>query len=83
MYNGAHVKALQVNGFVWIENFTGSYVVFATPNPAQGNLTYAINLLNGEMISGAHSNIPWEMSGESVGAYSNLISGIEGNFTAN
>ncbi len=68
---------------VWITNFTGSYVVFATPNPAQGHPYYAINLTNGKVLS--NGNIPesvvYQMSGQDMGGYGSEIIGLPRVYT--
>ncbi len=57
----------------WITNFTGSYVVFASPSPANGNPYYAINLTTGNLLSNAMDLSPYW---QTMGGYSGSIEGL-------
>lgn len=67
----------------WITNFTGSYVVFATPNPAQGNPMYAINLQRVTLVQNNTMNNEyiWEMSGVGMGGYPSGIAGLNKQYS--
>jgi hypothetical protein len=63
---------------IWIINFTGSYMVFATPNAAQGTPKYALNLATGQLV--ADSEMAQEMSGILMGGYPGEIGGLPQDF---
>jgi hypothetical protein len=87
--DGAHyVMGLADNGYItfsktfdqniWITNFTGSYMVFATPNAAQGNPTYALNLATGQFVT--DDETARKMSGILMGGYPGEIMGLPKGF---
>jgi len=67
----------------WITNFTGSYVVFGTPNPAQGNPMYAINLKTASIVRNSSMNkeYVWELSGVGMGGYPSGITGLNKQYS--
>ncbi|MFX4302335.1 hypothetical protein ACOJUR_08775 [Alicyclobacillus tolerans] len=67
---------------IWITNFTGDYVVFYVPSPAQGNPVYALNLYNGTLLPNqtVSSNMVKEMSGIRMGGYSLEIAGLSKSY---
>jgi hypothetical protein len=50
MTSGTTTAAVRLARQPWITNFTGGYVVFATPNPSPGNQMLAINLTTGNTL---------------------------------
>ncbi|GEO28093.1 hypothetical protein AAC03nite_38780 [Alicyclobacillus acidoterrestris] len=80
--SGSKETAYAFNQQPWITNFTGDYMVFATPNPAQGNPIFAINLNTGVLTQ--PSQITREMSSAypGMGGYSTMISGLPQQYSA-
>lgn len=74
VWSGSKGTAMTLSKQPWITNFSGSYVVFATPNPAQGNPMYAINLSTGEILQ--NRTDVRAMSGVGMGGYPSVISGL-------
>lgn len=75
MTSGTTTAAVNLDKQPWITNFTGSYVVFASPNPAQGNPMFAINLTTGSILK--DSGIVRQMSGiTGKDGYTSTISGL-------
>ncbi|MCF8564572.1 hypothetical protein LLE49_07415 [Alicyclobacillus tolerans] len=72
--NGPRETAYSFSKQPYITNFTGSYMVFATPNPAQENPFYAINLQTGALNTAQ----AYEMSNDygTVGGASGNIEGL-------
>ncbi|MHB1683448.1 MAG: hypothetical protein ACYCYO_11605 [Bacilli bacterium] len=75
---GKRSHAIVLHNPVWITNFTGSYVVFASPNPAQGHPYYAINLMDGKVLPNQNvpSSVVYQMSGQTMGGYGSEIIGL-------
>lgn len=68
------------NSQPYITNFTGSYVVFATPNPAEGHPYYTLNLQTGSLT---FSNTAYQMSNDyrAKSGASGLIVGLPKAYT--
>ncbi|WP_157071015.1 hypothetical protein [Alicyclobacillus acidiphilus] len=72
-------KAYKPNVFlkpIWITNFTGRYVVFAVPTPANGNPMYALDLTTGALVSSHTNHWVVPMSSAGVGGYGTNITGL-------
>gem|GEM_PF-3846513 len=75
---GKRSHAIVLHNPVWITNFTGSYVVFASPNSTQEHPYYAINLMDGKVLPNQNvpSSVVYQMSGQTMGGYGSEIIGL-------
>jgi hypothetical protein len=81
VWSGSKGTAIELSKQPWITNFTGSYVIFASPNPAQG-MMYAIDLANATIVPNSTLNSEYIrlMSGIGMGGYPGQIEGLPNTY---
>ncbi len=75
-YNGRPLQAVVFNQPVWWVRFTANFVTFATPNPANGNPVYALDLITGQFLANQTAIKIAGYWNEMRGGYSGEIAGL-------